>query len=164
MYRFSKTLIISIILLFNHVLSVFGFEGEFYRNDIGESEKPPKSMKVSKGKLAISLKVSGFIEASKDLNTWYGIQQGRRYLSKMDQEKIFYRVRKLMPRTVKTYVPKGYDKNRKHPLIINLHGFTGDWEHQMDTFRFKNMLMIMVLFSVFQMVNMTGTIEEDGMP
>ena len=130
MCRLSKTLIISIILLFNQVLSVFGFEGSFTDMNIGESENLPKSLKVSKGKLAISLKVSGLIEASKDLNTWYGIQQGRRYLSKMDQEKIFYRVRKLMPRTVKTYVPKGYDKNRKHPLIINLHGFTGDWEHQ----------------------------------
>ncbi|MDB4805131.1 hypothetical protein OAH16_00850 [bacterium] len=96
MYRFSKTLIISIILLFNHVLSVFGFEGSFTEMNIGESENLPKSIKVSKGKLAISLKVSGFIEASKDLNTWYGIQQGRRYLSNMDQEKIFYRVRKLM--------------------------------------------------------------------
>ena len=66
MCYWSTILIISIFLLSNQVLTVFGFEGSFTKMNIGESENLPKSLKVSKGKLAISWKGSGFIEASKD--------------------------------------------------------------------------------------------------
>lgn len=91
----------------------------------------PQSFKVqSNGQMAITWDEKGICEGSPDLKTWYGLGEGTKYVAKMDQGHAFFRVKKAMPRPSQMYLPKNYDSQKKYPLILNLHGYTGDWNHQ----------------------------------
>ena len=134
--RYFFLLSFFLLLIFSKVKTL-GLDGEFNLLNIGSSNNINKSFKIRNNKILISTKELGLLEHSKDLNIWYGVKRGKRFIENIDAEKAYFRFRKLNPRPVQTYVPKNYDPSKKYPLIINIHGFTGDWKHQNGYFPLK---------------------------
>ena len=118
-------------------LSSYAQEGRYNFLNIGESHNLECTYELSNGKLLINPNERGFLEISRDLRTWYGSRSGKRFTPGLKSEVEFFRVRNANPRPVRTYIPKTYDPNKKYPLVINLHGFTGDWSHQNGYFPLK---------------------------
>ena len=107
-------------------------DGDYVTMNVGDpGENLPITYRVSGSKMVLSWKESGICESSTDLKTWFGVGQGRRYNIKFNREHAYFRVKKALPRAVKTYIPKGYSSDKKYPLILNLHGFTlnSDWQN-----------------------------------
>ncbi len=44
-----------------------------------------------------------------------------------------------LPRAVQTYIPKGYNPDNKYPLILHLHGYTGNSDWQNNYFPLKSL-------------------------
>jgi polyhydroxybutyrate depolymerase len=115
-------------------------DGDYVTMNVGDSGKNlPITYRVSGSKMLISWKESGVCEGSTDLKTWFGVGQGRRYNLNINREHAYYRVKKALPRTVKTYIPKGYSSDKKYPLILNLHGFTLNSDWQNNYFQLKSL-------------------------
>ena len=117
--------------------STLGQEGQYNLLNIGKAQDLEKTHQLDDGRLVIRSTESAFLELSRDLVTWYGNRKGKWFNQTLNSEMEFYRLREALPRMVKTYVPKNYDPNKAYPLIINLHGFTGDWNHQNGYFPLK---------------------------
>ena len=131
---------IRVVVLLNSVgLCSQEFDGEYATLNVGDSgDNIPVTYRTSGSKMVISWKESGVCEGSTDLKTWFGVAKGRRYNLKTINGHAFYRVKKERPRTAKTYIPKGYNPDNKYPLIINLHGYTGNAEHQNGYFPLRS--------------------------
>ena len=107
-------------------------DGDYVTMNVGDpGENLPITYRVSESKIVLSWKESGICESSTDLKTWFGVGGGRRYTIKFNREHAYYRVKKVLPRAVQTYIPKGYNPDKKYPLILHLHGYTGnsDWQN-----------------------------------
>jgi polyhydroxybutyrate depolymerase len=108
-------------------------DGDYVTMNVGDpGENLPITYRVGESKIVLSWKESGICESSTDLKTWSPSgRTGRRYTIKFNREHAYYRVKKTMPRAVKTYIPKGYNPDKKYPLILHLHGYTGnsDWQN-----------------------------------
>ena len=107
-------------------------DGNYVTLNVGDpGENLPVTYRISGSKMVLSWKGSGICESSTDLKRWFGVGQGRRYNIKFTREHTYYRVKKVLPRAVQTYIPKGYSSDKKYPLILNLHGFTlnSDWQN-----------------------------------
>ena len=114
--------------------------GNYYHLNVESDEALPFTNKLSKGKLLLTWKSSGICEQSTDLENWLGVGKGRRYIIKPTETRAFFRVRSLKPRAVKVFIPSEYDPAKtKYPLIINLHGFTGNGEMQESYFSLKEL-------------------------
>jgi len=102
-------------------------------------ENLPITYRASGSKMVLSWKESGICESSTDLKTWFGVAQGRRFNAKFNREHAYYRVKKTLPRAVKTYIPKGYNPDKKYPLILHLHGYSGNSDWQNNHFPLKSL-------------------------
>ena len=129
--RFSACIFCYAFIVFlNTSLSGYAQEGRYNFLNIGNAHNIEYTYELNNGKLLINPNERGFLEISRDLRTWYGSRSGKRFTPSLKSEVEFFRVRKSNPRPVRTYIPKTYDPNKKYPLVINLHGYTGDWSHQ----------------------------------
>jgi polyhydroxybutyrate depolymerase len=111
-------------------LSGYAQEGRYNFLNIGDAHNIEGTYEIVNGKLLINSTDRGFLEVSRDLTTWYSTKSHRRFTQNLNSEVEFFRLRKAHPRPARTYIPKTYDPHKKYPLVINLHGFTGDWTHQ----------------------------------
>ena len=115
-------------------------DGDYVTLNVGNpGENLPAKYRVSGNKMVLSWKESGICESSTDLKTWFGVGKGRRYNLTFNKERSYLRVKKALPRAVQTYIPKGYSSDKKYPLIINLHGFTGNGSGQNNYFSLKTL-------------------------
>tara|TARA_B100001146_G_scaffold156389_1_gene137612 strand:- start:601 stop:1737 length:1137 start_codon:yes stop_codon:yes gene_type:complete len=132
-FTIQKSILLGVVILLNAgFLYCHAFDGDYVTLNVGDpGENLPVTYRASGSKMVLSWKESGICESSTDLKTWFGVGQGRRYNIKFNREHVYFRVKKALPRTVKTYIPKGYNSNNKYPLILNLHGYTlnSDWQN-----------------------------------
>lgn len=113
--------------------------GSYVNLNSGDDEPVPFTHKLAKGKIKLSWKKTGILERSTDLKHWYGIRRGRTYYVKPEEEYAYFRVRTALPRPTRMYLPKGYDPQKKYPLILNLHGFGGNGSWQESYFSLKSL-------------------------
>jgi polyhydroxybutyrate depolymerase len=115
-------------------------DGDYVTMNVGDpGENLPITYRVGESKIVLSWKESGICESSTDLKTWFGVGGGRRYTIKFNREHAYYRVKKVLPRAVQTYIPKGYNPDKKYPLILHLHGYTGNSDWQNNYFPLKSL-------------------------
>ncbi|MDA7653519.1 prolyl oligopeptidase family serine peptidase [bacterium] len=128
----KSPLLSGMILLNAGFLYCHAFDGDYVKLNIGDpGGNLPVTYRVSGSKMILSWKESGICEGSTDLKTWFGVGLGRRYNVNFNREHVYFRVKKALPRAVKTYIPKGYNSDNKYPLILNLHGYSlnSDWHN-----------------------------------
>ena len=79
-------------------------------------------------------------ERTEDFVTWHAVSSSKEYLVPVKKAKsaVFYRLSRCGPRTSKLYIPNDYDPKKTYPLILSLHGYTGNSKMQDRFFPLKD--------------------------
>ncbi len=69
----------------------------------------------------------GMLEKSNDMSGgWQELTRESPYVDTIDQDEVYYRVATQLDRPVDVYIPANYDPKESIPLIVGLHGYTGN--------------------------------------
>ena len=79
-------------------------------------------------------------ERTEDFLTWHAVSSSKEYLVPVKKAKsaVFYRLSRCGPRPSKLYIPNDYDPKKTYPLILSLHGYTGNAKMQDRFFPLKD--------------------------
>ena len=79
-------------------------------------------------------------EKTEDFVTCHVVYSSKKYLVPVKKAKnaVFYRLSRCGPRPSKLYIPNDYDPKKTYPLILSLHGYTGNAKMQDRFFPLKD--------------------------
>ena len=99
------------------------------------------SVEMSSSNLVLSTDDNNIAwERTEDFVTWHAVSTSKKYLAPIRKAKntVFYRLSRCGPRTSKIYIPNDYDPKKTYPLILSLHGYTGNAKMQDRFFPLKD--------------------------